>query len=314
MVSVTVIGALLAFVDLGSLKQQFVRFDWGQGPAFAGLILTLLAAFGFRWHLLLSRRLPAVRAFHDTCVGLGGNMVLPARGGDVLRIVYAARAPGIGAHIAVSTLFLEKVIDLMAVSAIGLAAFALEAGTATSAAARATALATAALVLGAGAVILALARAGRLTPLIRAMFRWVRLGPSIYRHAYAPLRQLGRAASTRALAIPLLITAFLWAALYPGTYALIGQMVAVPLSYRESAILVFAGALGLALPAAPSGLGTFHASIVSGFVLLGRDPSEGLALAIAIHAAFFIGLVVPGALAYALRPLGASRSSGPGIQ
>jgi uncharacterized membrane protein YbhN (UPF0104 family) len=309
-----IIALLLTIVDLGSLRQQLERFDWRLAPAFAGLIVVLLVVFGFRWHLLLSRRLPASRAFHHTCVGLGGNMVLPARGGDVLRIVYAARTPGIGAHVAVSTLFLEKMIDLMSVAAIGLAAFALEAGTATGTAARATAVATAALVLGAGTVILALARAGRLTPLIRATFRWVRLGPSLYRHAYAPLRQLRRAASIRALAAPLLLTFFLWAALYPGTYALIGQMVAVPLSYRESAILVFAGALGLALPAAPSGLGTFHASIVSGFVLLGRDPSEGLALAVAIHAAFFIGLVVPGAVVYALRPLGASRPSRSGVQ
>ncbi len=80
-------------------------------------------------------------------------------------------------------------------------------------------------------------------------------------------------------------------------------MVGIPLGYLESLILVFAGALGLALPAAPSGLGTFHVSILSGFVLLGRDPAEGLAIAVAIHGAFFIALLIPGAVAYFAVPL-----------
>jgi len=75
-------------------------------------------------------------------------------------------------------------------------------------------------------------------------------------------------------------------------------MVGIPVGYVEALILVFVGALGLALPAAPSGLGTFHASILSGFVLLGRDSTDGFVLAVAIHAVFFLALLLPGAIAY----------------
>jgi hypothetical protein len=65
----------------------------------------------------------------------------------------------------------------------------------------------------------------------------------------------------------------------------------------DAMVLLFAAALGLAIPAAPSGLGTFHAAIVSAFAILGRSPAEGLVLAVAIHGIFFVGLCVIGAVA-----------------
>ena len=72
-------------------------------------------------------------------------------------------------------------------------------------------------------------------------------------------------------------------------------------------VLLFAAALGLAIPAAPSGIGTFHAAVVSAFVLLGRPASEGLVVAVAIHGVFFIGYCASGAVALAI----ASHQLGP---
>ena len=56
----------------------------------------------------------------------------------------------------------------------------------------------------------------------------------------------------------------------------------------------------MAIPAAPSGLGTFHAAIVSAFVILGRPAAEGLVLAVAFHGVFFIGFCIIGAVALAV--------------
>ena len=58
------------------------------------------------------------------------------------------------------------------------------------------------------------------------------------------------------------------------------------------------GTLGLMLPGAPSGLGTYHASVVSAFVILGRPAAEGLLLATAIHFLFFVALGLPVVLLY----------------
>lgn len=301
--SLAAVALLLALVDLDDVRRAAHRFDWHYGPWFAALTGVLIAAFAFRWYVLLGRRVSFGKALYSTTLGLGGNMVLPARGGDVVRVVYTAREPKAGAHLSVSTLFLEKIIDLLFVATIGLIAISLEATQEGAQAARVAALVTGLTVLIVAATSLWLAKHGALIPVVRQFFRAARIGPSIYRHAYGPLDQLARAVRARNLLFPLLLTAILWCGLYPLAYALLGEMVGVPLKYVEALILVFAGALGLALPAAPSGLGTFHASILSGFVLLGREASEGLLLAIAIHGAFFIGLLVPAAAAYILVPL-----------
>ena len=58
------------------------------------------------------------------------------------------------------------------------------------------------------------------------------------------------------------------------------------------------GTLGLMLPAAPSGLGTYHASVVSAFVILGLPVAKGLLLATAIHFLFFAALGAPVVLLY----------------
>ena len=107
-------------------------------------------------------------------------------------------------------------------------------------------------------------------------------------------------------------TAMIWLLLYVLAYLLIAEFVGMSLSVSEAMALLFAAALGLAIPAAPSGLGTFHAAIVSAFVLLGRPAADGLVLAIAIHGVFFVGFCVIGAVALAIatRKLGSLRIRG----
>ena len=248
-VSLAVVALLLALVDLDDVRRAAHRFDWRYAPWFAAFTGVLIAAFAFRWYVLLGRRVSFGKALYSTTVGLGGNMVLPARGGDVVRVVYTARDPRAGAHLSVSTLFLEKVIDLLFVAAIGLIAISLEATQERAQAARVAALVTGLTVLIFAATSLWLAKHGALIPLVRQCFRLARIGPSIYRHAFGPLNQLARAVRARTLAFPLLLTSILWCGLYPFGYVLIGEMVGIPLGYTESLDPGFRRRVG---PCAPS--------------------------------------------------------------
>jgi hypothetical protein len=101
-------------------------------------------------------------------------------------------------------------------------------------------------------------------------------------------------------------------ALYVSAYLAIAAFVGIPLSAADAMVLLFAAALGLAIPAAPSGIGTFHAAIVSAFALLGRPPSEGLVLAVAIHGVFLVSFCLIGALAlpHVAREIGPIRLRG----
>ena len=66
----------------------------------------------------------------------------------------------------------------------------------------------------------------------------------------------------------------------------------------EIVFLLFCGAMSLALPSAPSGIGVFHASIISGFLLIGKDTSYGLLYATAVHLISFVNVTFVGLIFY----------------
>jgi uncharacterized membrane protein YbhN (UPF0104 family) len=49
-------------------------------------------------------------------------------------------------------------------------------------------------------------------------------------------------------------------------------------------VLIMFGALGVAVPSAPSGLGVFHASMASAFEILGHGWEKGVLYATILHA------------------------------
>ncbi len=77
-VRVVVFVVLLALVDLGEVGRALSRFDWHYGLWFGLVATVLIAAFAFRWYLLLGRKVSFWHSLYATTVGLGGNMVLPA--------------------------------------------------------------------------------------------------------------------------------------------------------------------------------------------------------------------------------------------
>jgi len=301
-VSVVVCIALLSTVDLSEFRSMAQRLDWNWLPVVVACILGIIGVFGIRWWFLAGGRLGLRRALTTTAVGLAGNQILPARGGDILRIVIAARQGDMTPHRSVSAMLVEKVLDLAAVAVIGLGAGIVVIGNQGNSALRSTALATAGLVLAASIATLVLARAGWLTSLTRRLARLVRLPSKFYRHAYRPIYHLAQGAGARALFVPTFLTLLMWTTIYSGFYRAAAAWIGTPLSFVESEVLIFAAALGLAVPAAPSGIGTFHAAIVSGFVLLGRTAAEGIVLAVVLHAAFVIGSVLVGLIALSLEP------------
>jgi hypothetical protein len=287
----------LAVADLDAFANLASRVRWELLPVIAVLVLAIVIAFGWRWHTLTREALTLPRSLIVTAVGLAGNQLLPLRGGDALRVVLSARGPRApSVHAGVSALALEKVFDLLAVAAFGLASASavLQART-QSAGVDMIPIAVGILLLS--GLLLFAARAGWLNDMLRAGARAVRMRPRTYGHLVRPLHHLRQASSPGRLALLLAETGVMWLLLYVLAYHAIGRALGISISPSDAMVLLFAGALGLAIPAAPSGLGTFHAAIVSAFVLLGRPTSEGLMFAIAAHGVFFIGIVAAGAAA-----------------
>jgi uncharacterized membrane protein YbhN (UPF0104 family) len=147
------------------------------------------------------------------------------------------------------------------------------------------------------AVILVAAGTGMLGRLLRGVSRRIGIKARYHRHLAGPIMHLRHLASPRKVLLLLTQTAFIWLVLYVAAYIALARMAGIELTVAESMVLLFAAALGLAVPAAPSGLGTFHAAVVSAFVILGRPAADGLLLAITIHVVFFLAFCLAGAIA-----------------
>jgi uncharacterized protein (TIRG00374 family) len=291
---VSVVAALYAIrvSDWSSLHGLLERISWQALPGILVLVLAIVVATSWRWRLLLDRRADWASCLRMTAIGLAGNQVLPFRGGDALRTIHAAKLHGISLHRSIAAMAMEKVLDLMAAAMFGIAATVFFLAERKPAGASTAFIG--ALVFGVLSIFLCGARSGWLHRLARSCAWIIRLNPRAYRHVVGPLLHLKRASTMASLGLPVILTATVWFGFYEIAYIAAGQLVGVPVSLAEAFVLQFAAALGMALPTAPSGVGTLHAAIVSAFLLLGRSPGDGLILAVAFHAVFFIGLCAYG--------------------
>lgn len=310
-ISAIALFALFALADLEALRGIAVRLKWDQLPVVALLTLTIVCAFGLRWRTLVREALPIPRSVLVCALGSAGNQVLPLRGGDALRVVLSTRgnkAPSL--HAAVSALALEKVFDLVAVAGLALVSASALIGEREDVT-RINAFIAAGAVVVVAVTVLLMARSGLLTKAARSFARALRIQPRLYRHLFRPLHHLRHLASPGRIAVLLFQTAFIWVILYGLAYLAIAKFVGVQLTVADAIVVLCAGALGLAIPAAPSGLGTFHAAVVSAFLILGRPAAEGLVLAVAVHGVFFVGVCIIGAIAlvFATHGIGPVRMS-----
>jgi uncharacterized membrane protein YbhN (UPF0104 family) len=266
---------------------------------FSFMALAVALTYGFRWRLLLDRRLPHNTSLIASVLCLGGNMFLPARGGDLLRVHYSHVFAAISHAEIVSRLFIEKVIDLITIIAVGLLAMVLLRSPEVSAY---SSILVIFIVTALTAVFIAVILIRYFHEfLLRSLcpaFKFVGRTVFFERHITHLIQDASRNLTVRTMFLPSILTLLMWLSVYAWSYILAARFVGVTLSYQESLLILFAGALGLMLPAAPSGVGTFHASVVSAFIFLGRSPTEGLLVATAVHLLFFVAYVVPAAILY----------------
>ncbi len=286
-----------ANVDVDAVRSLLATRRPSLLPAAIVIMGMIVVAFAWRWRTLLCDAVRHRDAGQVTAIGLAANQLLPLRGGDALRVALTAR--GCGLHRSVSALAMEKVLDLMAVAALGLAVLTVTRA-ATHPALAISVFSICAATLGMATLLVLSAKSQLLSRAIRQLCRNCRVPCSLYRHWACIRRAIALSLAHRPLAA-LLQTVVIWFVLYAMVYAAIGMLIGVGLSIPDIAVLLFAGAIGLALPGAPSGLGTYHAAIASAFVLLERPFNEGLALAITAHAVFFVSLCGIGLAAAAVR-------------
>ncbi len=116
LLSVVLVGAVLAGVDLGRVRAALAGAEYGYLVPAVLLLFVGHFARALRWRALLAGRLPLGRTFNILNISYLFNGVLPFRLGEVARMFLATRAdPPVPVFTSLSTILVERLLDLLAV-------------------------------------------------------------------------------------------------------------------------------------------------------------------------------------------------------
>ncbi len=301
------LGCLAIVLRQVDLKQSWKALGRLNGPFMLvplAMLLVNLPLRALRWQLIFpsSRRPEFGECLTVLGIGNMANFLLPGRAGDLARCVLLGRGDSLNdTSRTLATLAVEKVLDGLAL--VGMVLFSVwvlhpphwvfE-------------LLRVAILIFGGALALLLAlryRTRALIDTVRRGFRFVHLS-SLEEKLDGLLTSfaegLSAVSSAGQMLTLLLMTAAIWiteAGLIWGLAGALGLGVSLKSSVVASAVL----GLGLMIPAAPGGLGTYELFGTEAFKLAGIAASRALALTVVIHAWVFVANVAVGACLLAIK-------------
>jgi glycosyltransferase 2 family protein len=296
-----VVGLLISAVSLAAVVWWALE---QKSPTFptSSLYALVTAIRGWRWHVVL--RLSGIEharadPYALTTVGYMGNTVLPARGGEILRILLLGERTGARRREILGSIVAERALDVVAL--IVLFAVITWVQVAGAPVGQVPALVALALV-AAGVLVLAY------------YFRLRRRG-SLERFAsiVRPFLRASRLLAGRT-GLPLFaVTIALWL-LEGAIFWLVGLSLEVDVGFLEAVFLVVLTSFFLSIPAAPGYLGTFDAALLFGLRALDIQGGEAVAFVLLVRFVLFVPITAAGLLVMLTRYGGLSRMFGSTIR
>jgi uncharacterized protein (TIRG00374 family) len=261
---------------------QATRFGY---LIFTGLgIAAFLAVRAVRWRYLLKNDAPWVTIFHIQNIGYLLTSLLPLRIGDIARAVLIGSVPPITISRGISTMVVERVLDMLFI--IALLPFALSdvetipdwmrAG--------AQAMGTAAIV---GILVLIVA-ANQQERTVRLVERILEFLPFLNTSSWTAradsfLSGLDSLTSLKDAVWLIVLTIMTWLPIILAYYA---TLLAVNLDPNlvMAAFVVCAAALSVALPSSPGQIGVFHAGVIAALQIWGQPEAPAVSFAFLYHA------------------------------
>jgi len=294
------LGCLAILLRQVDLKQSWHALGRLNGP----FLLIPLAVFfvnlplrAWRWQLIFpSSSRPGIGACL-TVLGIGNmaNFLLPGRAGDLARCVLVGRAGSLTeSSRTLATLAVEKVLDGLAL--VGMVLFAVWALHPPH---WVLDLLRVSILIFGGALVLLVAlryRTRALIDSVRRAFRIVHLS-SLEEKFDGLLTSfadgLSAVSSSGQMLTLLLMTAAIWST-EAGTIRGLARALGLAVSIKSAVVASAVLGLGLMIPAAPGGLGTYELFGTEAFKLAGIAASSALALTVVIHAWVFVANIVAG--------------------
>lgn len=297
-------GMFVTFVCLGSIF-FFIKPDqiWSalklSRPGYvigtAVLISLYMVIRAIRWRYLLAEQVDLFSTFHTQNIGAMLTQLLPFRIGDVTKAVLIGQKSKTTVPQAISTVVVERVLDMMIVVLLFPLAVAqldtipawLEQGAALSAW-----LAGIAVVV----MITAVRLKGQTMSLLSTILRQVSV-----KKAVSLLKQIENLMdglvvfSSFSATVKVLFLSFLtWTPVFVAYHTM---MTAVHIENHTAMMAIFvacAGALSVAAPSSPGQIGVFHVGVTAATAVFGYSAEASAALAFLYHAVNFVVMMLLG--------------------
>jgi len=271
---------------------------------YMALVVAEVLVRSWKWLVLLDpiKRASFRRLNSATLIGLMANNVLPARAGEFVRAYVGARMERIPISACFATVFIDRVLDGLTVSAIFVIAVVVQPLPDQ--------------IKGAGyaAAAIYLAALGGLLALIVQQTRTLRfmdtiLGPFpprvrslVMRLAQTFVGGLSALRSARLLLAATAISALIWFGYALSVYVM-ALAFDIHLSLFQSFVVLLILTIALTLPSTPGFVGTMELALTEGLVLFGIDDSRAFAFALVYHVTQYVPITVAGILALWLERL-----------
>ena len=119
LISTGTILTLITIVSPSDLKSAFLASNPLYIAPFALTVVLMVVCFGCRWRILLRVAISTPVAIRAMLIKMGGNMILPARGGDLLHIHFSNVEGNTPVVVVGKALLTEKAADFLAICLIG---------------------------------------------------------------------------------------------------------------------------------------------------------------------------------------------------
>jgi glycosyltransferase 2 family protein len=274
-----------------------------QTTRYAYLLLTVLGIVAFliiravRWRFMLNNDAPWSTVFHIQNIGYLLSTLLPLRIGDIARAVLIGSVPPITISRGISTMVVERVLDMLFI--IALLPLALSGVETMPDWMRAGAQAMGVAAVGAIIVLIVAAnQRERAAKLVSYLLNFV---PFVDSEAWTErtdsfLAGLDSLTSLKHGSILIALTILTWVPIILAYYAMLLAVNLDP-DLVMAAFVVCAAALSVALPSSPGQIGVFHAGVIAALQVWGQPEAQAASFAFLYHAintAVLIGFGIVG--------------------
>ena len=304
LVSVAAVWWAVGQIEWSVLGRELARFDYLWVAACLPLIWVQYVIRALRWKYLLEplAQVSYISRLTSTVIGFTGNLLLPARLGEIMRAVDLGKRERISKASVLATILVERLLDglilvpVFLVSAWLLGVFEGESSILGYIKTAAIIFTLVYVVVLAVVVFLALLPQAALS-LFGFLLKPLpeKLSQKLLEIISSLVEGLLMLRSVRLIIPAVLYTVLMWLLLSLPLYFMalgVGYKVSLTAAVFVQGLLC----LAIALPSAPGFVGTFHKGIQAGFSLpmIGMSAEQGLAVAIVFHAATFVFTVAYG--------------------